>query len=218
MSCDDIDKQIDAMLDERAERRIRAHLSLCPKCETQWEQIKALRPMLQTVAALEPSDALESRVMAAFDEKHLSTTSGGNQWRLVSSLPGRLRPILAMSLLAVFMAALVGAFVLGRITAPPLVITLPPAVELIDGPSAGTTTGPVPQGKMVAGTLIHIKARTLPSPRKNLAGTKSQAAGLIKSFSSSSEAGANYSTTTSLPGFEPAPDASVRVIKGEEKR
>lgn len=222
MNCDDIDRQMEAMLDgaldQQAERSIKTHLSFCPTCQSKWEQLKGLRSLLQKTTTSAPSEALESRVMSAFHRKHASERSVGTRWSISSLLPGQAKPVFAVLLIAMMIAALTGAFILGRVTAKPLVM-IPPAAPSKDGTSPQGSRAPVGPEPLVGGGLRRpITATPSASFRRIPTKAQRQARNLIESFSSVSKAGATYSTTTALPGFEPATGASARVIKGDEQQ
>lgn len=227
MNCDDIDRQMDAMLDgaldQQAEYEIKAHLSFCPTCQSKWEQRTGLRSLLQKVSTSAPSESLESRVMSAFYKKHASATSFWTKWSLLPLLTGPAKPVFAMILIAVMMAALAGAFILGRVTATQIVVTAPPTLTA-SSPSAPPST-PSESGverreraQFRTGAERNRSRQPVHRTAVGKSGARRSTANPLESFATVSPSGTNYSTKASLDGFEPFRDAKARVVKGEEQR
>lgn len=227
MNCDDLDTRLDSMLDgsldQATERTIRAHLSFCPTCESKWEQLEGLRSLLRNVATRTPSDSLESRVMSAFRNKHSSGTSVGPRWSLLSLLRGPAKPVFATILIAVITAGLVGAFILGRVTATQIVMPALPALA-VSSPSVPSSEIPESRVAHRERALVRTMA-TRKRPRQSVdriatvvSIPRTSTVNPFESFATVSLSGANYSTRASLDGFEPLRDTKARVVKGEEQR
>jgi hypothetical protein len=227
MNCDDIDRQLDAMLDggldQQAEREIKAHLSFCPTCQSKWGQLKELKSLLQTVATSVPSGSLESRVMSAFYKKHASETSVRVKWRALLSPLNIPKPVFAMISVAVMMAALAGAFVLGRVTATQIVMTAVPTLTASaahapppETPESGVD--PRERAPFRKGALRNRSRRPVHRTAKVESVARTPTMNPFESFTSVSSLGTSYSTRASLDGFEPVKNTKVRVVKGEEKR
>ena len=227
MNCVDIDRQMDAMLDsaldQQAVHKIRAHLSCCPRCQSKWEQLQGLRPLLQTVAISAPSESLERRVMSAFYKRHASGTSARVKWRALLLPPGIPKPVFAVILLAVMMAALMGAFVLGRVTATQIVVPAQPTLT-------ATWPGALPSTPRDSGVERPKSAQFRTGAERNRSrqpvyrtaaresAPRTSTANPLESFATVSPSGTNYSTKASLDGFEPLRGTKVRVVKGVDQR
>lgn len=225
MKCDDIDRQLDSMLDgaldQETERTVKAHLSFCPICESKWERLDGLRSLLRNVNTLAPSESLEPRVMSAFYNKHSSETLGTTRWSLLSFLRGPAKPVFATILVAAVMAALAGAFILGRVTATQIVMPALPALT-VSSPSAPPSKTPesgVARRERAPFRTVAARNRSR-QPVQRTANVDSVARtstmNPFESFTTVSSSGTNYSTRARLDGFEPLKDTKVRVVKGEE--
>jgi anti-sigma factor RsiW len=225
MSCNDIDRQLDSMLDgaldQETERTVKAHLSFCPICESKWERLEGLRSLLRNVATSAPSASLESRVMSAFYNKHSSATSGWTRLSLLSFLRDPAKPLFATILVGVVVAALAGAFLLGRVTATQIVMPALPAltVSLPNAPPSKTPESGVARRESASFRTVAARSRSR-QPVHRTANVDSMARtstmNPFESFTTVSSSGTNYSTTAQLDGFEPLKDTKVRVVKGEE--
>lgn len=227
MNCVDIDNQMDALLDgaldRQAEPEIKAHLSFCPTCQSKWEQRTGLRSLLQKVATSAPSESLESRVMSAYYKKHASGTFVRVKWRALLLPLSISKPAFAMILLAVMMAALMGAFVLGRVTATQIVM---PALPTLTVSSASAPPSKTPESGVArreralfrTGALRNRSRRPVHRTANVESVARTSRVNPFESFATVSPSGTNYSTRASLDGFEPLKDAKVRVVKGEEQR
>lgn len=227
MNCADIDNQMDAMvdggLDQQAERKFVAHLAGCPTCQSKWEQLQGLRPLLQRVAVSAPSASLEGRVMSAFYKRHAARTSVGANWRALLSGRSFSRPAFTMIMAAVIVAAVTGAFVLGRVTAPQIVVPAPPALTA-SLPGLPPSTPPESRverqlsAEFRPGAERHRTRHPVRRTAAGKSGVRTPTANPIESFATVSPSGTSYSTKASLAGFEPLRDTKVRVVKGEEQR
>jgi hypothetical protein len=224
MYCDDIDKQMDLMLDNALdpddERTIRGHLSFCSACQVKWERLIDLRSLLKIVSATAPSESLETRVMLAYYQKHSPGKSDGvprSAFLVPLNIP---KPVFAMLLLILMMTALVGAFVLGRMTAITIIVPAQPTLTA-SSPVAPPSTPPDSGVKRRQSAPLQtgaVRSRSRrPDPRTPAVARRSPA-NALESFASISPAGTNYSTRTLLDGFEPLKETKIRVVRGEEQR
>jgi anti-sigma factor RsiW len=224
MSCQEINSQLGALLDQELEpsqaSMIRRHLGDCIECQGELERLRALRTALQSVESPAVSVSLDDRVMAAFRLRHgragaISKVSGWRA-RLYNSFA------IPKPALALIVALLVGtaalAFKAGEITGTRLQVVTTPAPVY---------TQSAAQPKAIEHVrVLCIKApggcsrsNSLPSAMLAQKGsTKSAGAqAAVPQFetqTSASEEGIDYTTSAALGNFEPVKDASVRVIKG----
>src|SRR6185436_9603570 len=109
VNCIEFDEQVALLLDGVAsltlERALRNHVSSCQSCAALLKDMQGVRTLLQKSVVPAPSDALDARVMRGFQNRHLSFAAHLPWWRELLRLP---RPALAMSLLAVVFALLLG--------------------------------------------------------------------------------------------------------------
>lgn len=227
MKCVDVNNHIDAMLDgaldHEAEFQFKAHLSVCPECTSKYDQFQGLRSLLQRVVISRPPEPLKRRIMSSFEKKHVSNRAVRTNRRAFWLPLNISQPAFAMSLVAVILAALFGAFVLGRVTAPQVVLSLPqtstissatvPASKSNDPTVASVEPGRLPtvRGRRRSRQLIHRRANVQVVASK---GTQQP----LESLTTVSSSGTNYLTMASLDGFEPLKDTKMRIVKGEEQR
>lgn len=230
MNCDDINKQLNLMLDDaldqKTELAIKAHLSFCPTCKSQWEQLNGLRSLLQRVDTSAPTKFLESRVMSAFYKKHASGKPVRTTWSFFPLLLGTSKPVFTMSVMAVMtavmMAALAVAFALGRLTATEIVVAAQPTFT---ASSANPLPSTPPESGVERWERAPFQVRAMricsrrPAIRTNAESIpRKPSVAPIESFTSVSPQGTSYSTRASLHGFEPMKNTKVRVIRGEEEK
>lgn len=223
MNCNDISAAIEAYFDGAMNvplrRKIEAHLSVCFSCESNLKQLQAMRSLLERDAVPEPSPSLDAQVMQAFRDRRAGPQGAIGGW--LSLITGSIRipkPLVATSIAVLALTSII-SFEFGRRTADRIVIPSSPAsttaktIQLIPhlnqvrvdardkGQSHAAPTGPK---SIRAGTL----SRRL--------GRKSVAH--IESLTLVSQSGTNYSTRTSLNGFEPLGDANVRIVRTLEQK
>src|SRR6185503_12439714 len=119
VNCIEFDEQIalllDGVADPTLERALRNHVSSCQACAALLKDMQGVRTLLQKSVVPAPSDALDARVMRGFQNRQLSFAAPLPWWRELLRIP---RPALAMSLLTVVFALLLGIGI-GRMSVRP---------------------------------------------------------------------------------------------------
>jgi anti-sigma factor RsiW len=225
MNCVEVNRKLEAALDDALDRETKTALMLhtesCASCRDGWEEMRALKAILQSSAQPVPSASLDERVMRAFNQSHGPRTEPrARGWRTLLfgsiNIP---KPIFAAALI-LFAVALILAARIGSLSSTQIsVAPLPPTLSNVNAP------GPSPP------QIVYVPVRVEPEVRKP-ASTRAPKRSLmpgrapagdapgqrqaqpLESFTLVSAAGTNYTTNSTLKGFEPLPTATVRVIKG----
>jgi hypothetical protein len=226
MNCQEVNSQLGALLDQGLEpaqaSMIRRHLGHCIECQCELERLRALKTALQSVESPAVSARLDERVMAAFQLQHrranaVSQAPGWRAW-LYNSF------VIPKPALALIVALLVGtaalAYKAGAITGTRLQVITPPAP--VYGQSA-------PPQAIESVRVVYVKtpdgcSRQNSRPSAMLVQTGSAkpagaqaAVAQFENQASASEEGIDYTTRAVIENLEPVKDASVRVIKGENR-
>jgi anti-sigma factor RsiW len=226
MNCAEVSVQTDDLLDGATdparERLIESHLAECPSCSARLEQMRTVRALLKKSTVPPPSSSLDSRVMRAFHERRAPTRAVSAWWRrLIFGTVGVPKPALALPLVAVCVALLVGVRV-GRMSGTQIVMPpLPPlASTTVPAPPSQVNVEPAPTQRIAPQRAAISRNESRPSEPRKASGEMPAPAAKTKSlesFTVVSPSGASYSTRAALAGFEPITGTRARVIKGEER-
>ena len=224
MNCVEVNQHLESAFDEALEpemkKAVMLHLRTCSSCQAGWDEMQALRSVLQGSSLPAPSASLDERVLRAFNQAHLPRTKASLWWqRLIYGSINIPRPVFAAALV-VFALALALATYIGRLTARPFsVATLPTAIDtdnikVVPQPPQIIYV-PVKAQRGIEHQAPHVAQRSSITrrikPENSLRPTPAQP---LESFTLVSATGANYTTNARLKGFEPLTSATVRVIKG----
>lgn len=239
MNCAEVKQQLEATFDGAAAGESRAavmeHMGACEGCRAAWDEMRALRSVLRKTAdedALQPSAALDERVMRAFSRAHEPGDEVAAPWwrRFFAGSISVPRPAFALAL--ILFTTLIGLAVqVGRMTAAE--ISLAPPAQTANGataePPARIVYVPVeiaPRRDVTAKNLPAASTTTTTNAaarrpavtrtttqRETVAAARNQAQPL-ESYTVVTATDTNYATKATLVGFKPVENASVRVIKG----
>jgi hypothetical protein len=221
MNCQEINTQLGALLDQEMEpaqaSMLRRHLAHCIECQGELERLRSLKTALQSVESPAVSSLLDERVMAAFQLQRGRANAarqapGWRAWLHNSFVIPK--PALAlMGALLVVTAAL--AYKAGAITGTRLQVITPPAPAYVQS---------APPQVIESVRVAYIKTPGVCSHQNSrssaiLAQTRlaKPAFAQLENQASASEAGIDYTTRAAIENAEPVKDASVRVIKGENR-
>ncbi|HEU0179972.1 MAG TPA: zf-HC2 domain-containing protein [Blastocatellia bacterium] len=227
MNCQEINSQLGALLDRELEpaqaSMMRRHLGHCIECQGELERLRALKTALQSVESPAASARLDERVMEAFRLRHGRAGDAGKAygWRAwifnSFAIP---KPALAL-IVALLVGTAALAYKAGEITGTRLQIITPPP------PVYSRSARPPQTPESVRVRYIKTpggcsRSNSLPSSMLARKGsTKSAGAqAAVPQFETQtygSEAGIDYTTHAAIENLEPVKDASVRVIKGENR-
>ncbi|HEU0185865.1 MAG TPA: zf-HC2 domain-containing protein [Blastocatellia bacterium] len=221
MNCQEINSQLGALLDQElgpAEApMIRLHVARCVECQGELERLRALKTAMQNVESPAVSASLDERVLAAFQLQHsrasaISKTAGWRAWFYNSFVIPK--PALALIGLLLVGTAMM-AYKAGEITGTRSQVITPPA------PVYSRSSAP---RAIESVRVVHVKTpggcpRQKSQPSAMLAQTRlaKPALAQFENQASASEAGIDYTTRAVIENAEPVKDASVRVIKGENR-
>jgi hypothetical protein len=220
VNCIEFDEQVALLLDGVAslalERALLNHTSSCQPCAALLKDTQGVRTLLQKSVVPGPSDALDARVMRGFQNRHLSFAAPRPWWREVLRIP---RPALAMSLLTVVFALLLGIGI-GRMSARQQSVSSVPPAALSPTPLSPKSatdqvveSQPPPAYAPVKSGIERNRPVSRRSAKTIIARTKP-----LESVTVVSSTGANYTTRAALDGFEPVTGTKLRVIKGGEEK
>jgi hypothetical protein len=231
MNCRDISAQIEAWFDGAAnpvfKDEIEAHLLACALCNNRLARLRAMRDLLQRDNIPPPSISLDMQVMSAFRDRFSRPRIQSPGWRsLVLGSVLVPKPAIAMALLAVVAALLIGVLIgelRGERTANQAV---PRELPLLAAPSTTAPSTKIPEAGLQPGekTRAQTKAPRYRSGERELQTVRSGSvarnspANSLESSTTVSPLGANYSTKALLGGFEPVRESRIRVLKSEEQR
>jgi anti-sigma factor RsiW len=224
MNCVEVNRKLEAALDDALDREtqkaLMLHTESCASCRTGWDEMRALKAILQSSVQPEPSASLDERVMRAFNQSHGPRREPrARGWRnLLFGSINIPKPIFAAALI-LFAVALALAARIGRLSSTQ--ISVAPSPQTL---SEVVAPGPSQQ-------IVYVPVRVEPevrkpapprAPKRSLTPGRAPAgdaprqrqARPLESFTLVSAAGTNYTTNSTLKGFEPLPTATVRVIKG----
>jgi putative zinc finger protein len=221
MNCQEINSQLGALLDQELEpaeaSMIRLHVGRCVECQGELERLGALKTAMQGVESPAVSARLDERVLAAFQRRHgranaISKTAGWRAWFYNSFVIPK--PALALIGLLLVGTAIM-AYKAGEITGTRSQVITPPA------PVYSQSSAP---RAIESVRVVHVKTpggclRQKSRPSARLAQTRlgKPAFAQFENQATASEAGIDYTTRAAIENAEPVKDASVRVIKGENR-
>jgi hypothetical protein len=223
MNCVEVNQKLEAALDEALDREtqkaVMLHTESCESCRADWDEMQALRSVLRSSEEPVPSASLDERVMRAFDQSHEARPDNGARvWR--SLLFGSInipKPIFAVALI-LFAVAIALAARIGRLSSTQISVAPQPS-------TIAETVAPAPLPQIIyvpvkiENDALYVSSGAPKRPRMTRR-TPSKASPVrrreqpLESFTLVSAAGTNYTTRSTLKGFEPLQTATVRVIKG----
>jgi hypothetical protein len=214
MNCEEISLLIeefhDGQLNSPEEEIVKQHLKICPACNADFENVRALSYLLQKSSITMPSAALAQGLMDAFEKQNAKPLPLWKRLFLGSiSIP---KPIFAAAILLAIMS-FIGANFIGRNSSNfynaktasiPLVNSPPEIVEktkIVEVPVIKTVEVPVVEEKIVK-QIVYVERKTSRKQKNN--------SGQNKELSNNSIA---QNKPINLQGFQIVPEIKVKIIK-----
>jgi hypothetical protein len=216
MKCVEVEKKLDLMFDGEVdlfeEQAVQQHFGYCNSCHKSYRSLQKLQNVSKNLGIALPTATFDNRILQAFSNHHQSQKQNSFWKRFLLPIP------VFATITILFLSGLIGAFWLGRISAPSKVVTETVTVEKIvpqiieqkgiDQPTKIETVVkyvkvPVFKEKEVV-KIVNIenpswKTQNLPKRKKDLLDFSKTTNALV--------------TKVNLEAFQPTSDLNIRIIK-----